>query len=143
VEEEKYKTGSLTATDDEKPTKAKGPEPGDYYLPSPPKATARINSIAFSPDSQRLAYGTADAKIQLWDVTDQMPLPQIAIHAGGVLSLAFSPSPHGRRCIASGSNDQTVQFSCEVSQTFMKRINLIPLKGPDREEDINWIPFPQ
>lgn len=141
VEGEKYKTGSLTATDDEVPTKAKGPEPGNYYLPSPPKATAKINSIAFSPDSQRLAYGTADAKIQLWDVTDQMPLPQIATHAGGVLSLAFSPQ--GRRCIASGSNDQTVRFSCEVSQTFMKQINLIPLKGPDRPESDNWIPFPE
>lgn len=141
VEGEKYKTGSLTAADDEEPTKAKGPEPGDYYLPSPPKATAKINSIAFSPDSQRLAYGTADAKIQLWDVTDQMPLPQIATHAGGVLSLAFSPQ--GRRCIASGSNDQTVRFSCEVSQTYMKRINLIPLKGPDRPESDNWIPFPE
>lgn len=120
-----------------------GPSAGSgHYLDAPPMASAAINSIAFSPDSRRLAYGTADSKIQLWNVMAQLPLPVISVHTGGVLALAFSPDGH---CIASGSNDQTVRFTCEIDPNALTRIRAMANAGSDRRgpETNNWIPFAQ
>lgn len=85
------------------------------YIDAPPMATSAINTVAFSPDSNRLAYGAADGKIYLWSVTAQLPVSTISVHSGGVLALAFSPDGN---CLASGSNDQTVRFSCGIDPDF-------------------------
>jgi len=126
-----------------------------YYPPSPPMASAAINTIAFSPDNRRLAYGTADSKIILWHVVAQTPLPAINVHSGGVLSLAFSPNGE---CLASGSSDQTLRFTCQVDPLVLEklqRINFvprpessrnssgIPSTPSDRPERDNWIQFAQ
>lgn len=110
------------------------------YLPSPPAPSAAINAIAFSPDSRRMAYATADAKIYLWDVMSQEALPVISIHEGGVLTLAFSPNG---RCLASGSNDQTLRFSCRIrTQSLISSLH-VSGSSPDRPETENWIGFAQ
>lgn len=111
-----------------------------YYTSSPPMANAAINAIVFSPDNRRLAYGTADSKISLWHMIAQTPLPSVNIHSGGVLSLAFSPNGV---CLASGSSDQTLRFSCEVDPAYLVKIQRINLQAQDRPESQNWIQFAQ
>ena len=104
-----------------------------YTLPAPPPAAAQINAVTFSPDSRILAAATADAKIQLWDVVTQRPLPTIAVHSGGVLTIAFSPDG---RCIASGSNDETLRLTCTNIP------HLIRAPG-DEPEAANWVAYQQ
>jgi WD40 repeat protein len=121
------------------------------YIDSPPMATSAINAVAFSPDSMRLAYGTADGKINLWSVTAQLPVSTISVHTGGVLALAFSPDPDGRfpsgRCLASGGNDKTVRFSCAIDPDLEQRalgISLSPESSTRlTKESDDWYSFAQ
>jgi WD40 repeat protein len=114
------------------------------YLDSPPKANAVVNSIAFSPDNMRLAYGTADGNIYIWGVMASLPVITIDVHTGEVLALAFSPDG---RCLASGSSDQTVIFSCEADQGFLSLRRQIAASqqyiGKVAPEATNWTPYAQ
>ena len=65
-----------------------------------------VESIAFSPDSQKLASGSG-AVIKIWDVATGANLQTLLGHGSGVLSVAFSPD--GRN-IASGSYDRTIRI---------------------------------
>jgi WD40 repeat protein len=121
------------------------------YIDAPPMATSAINAVAFSPDSERLAYGTADGNIYLWSVTAQLPVSTISVHSGGVLALAFSPDPDGRfpygRCLASGGNDKTVRFSCGIDPDLENRCLNISL-SPESSmrltgESEDWYNFAQ
>jgi WD40 repeat protein len=65
-----------------------------------------ITCMAFSPDGQRVASGSADATIRLWGACNGAQLTCMRGHEGPVTSVAFSPD--GQR-IASGSVDKTVR----------------------------------
>ncbi|WP_242482094.1 caspase family protein [Trichormus variabilis] len=66
-----------------------------------------VNSVAFSPDGQRIVSGSGDKTLRLWDVNGQ-PIGQPLIgHEGAVKSVAFSPD--GQR-IVSGSGDKTLRL---------------------------------
>ena len=66
-----------------------------------------VMSVVFSPDGQRLASGSWDQTVKLWDSSTGKELFALNGHAAPVLSVAFSPN--GQR-LASASRDQTVKI---------------------------------
>jgi WD40 repeat protein len=64
-------------------------------------------SIAFSPDGKRLATGSTDRTVKLWDVATGQQLAALKGHTDIVYSVAFSAD--GKR-LATGSRDSTVKL---------------------------------
>jgi serine/threonine protein kinase len=70
-----------------------------------------VTSVAFSPDGNILASGSADKTVRLWDLAEWKPgdsLPPVRTlegHGSQVDSVAFSPDG---RLLASGSADRTI-----------------------------------
>jgi len=69
--------------------------------------TSSINSIAFSPDGQTFASGSADKTIKIWKADSQLPLCTFSGHLSLINAVAFSPE--GRQ-LASGSWDYTIKL---------------------------------
>ncbi|KAB5589560.1 Vegetative incompatibility protein HET-E-1 [Ceratobasidium theobromae] len=64
------------------------------------------NSIAFSPDGTRLAFGTDEGTVTIKDmIGGRLVAGPLKGHEQWVLSVAFSPDG---KCIASGSSDSTI-----------------------------------
>ncbi|KAJ8058450.1 hypothetical protein OCU04_012638 [Sclerotinia nivalis] len=83
-------------------------------------------SIAFSPDGTKVASGSNDETIRLWDTATGESLQTLKGHSGSVLSIVFSPD--GTK-VASGSNDKTIRLwdivTGESLQTFKGHSNLV------------------
>lgn len=67
---------------------------------------SRVDSVAFSPDGNRLATAWEDKAIRVWDTTTGKELFALKGHADEVKVVAWSPD--GKR-LASGSRDSTVR----------------------------------
>lgn len=81
-----------------------------------------VKSVAFSPDGLRIASGSSDTTIRLWDVVTGKVLGEpLRGHEREVKSVAFSPD--GLR-VASGSSDATIRLWDAVTGR--------PLGGPFR-----------
>ena len=67
----------------------------------------RVSALAFSHDGTRLASGSTDKTVRLWDTTKPDEGMTLQKHTGWTNVLAFSPDG---KMLASGSTDKTVQL---------------------------------
>ncbi len=66
----------------------------------------RVNAVAWSPDGKRIASGSTDGTVQVWDAVDGGHIFAYRGHTRDVYTVAWSPDS---KRIASGSRDETVQ----------------------------------
>ncbi len=93
----------------------------------------RINSLAFSPDSRRLATASFDHAVRMWDTTTGKLLGKPLVHKEQVYAVAFSPD--GRR-LASGSFDGTVKlWDADTGRPLGP-----PLRHPGPVQDVRFHP---
>ena len=65
-----------------------------------------VYSVAFSPDGDRLASGSLDHTVRLWDMKEQRLITTLKGHVSRVFSVSFSPDGKKLRL---GSLDGTVK----------------------------------
>ena len=70
--------------------------------------SSSVCSMSFSPDGTKVASGSSDKTVKLWDVTSGECLQTLEGHSDIVHSVSFSPD--GTK-VASGSDDETVKGS--------------------------------
>jgi len=66
-----------------------------------------VNSVAFSPDGQSIAFASHDQTIQLWDINSKTLTNSLKGHTSYVTAIAFSP---GGQSIVSASFDQSIRL---------------------------------
>jgi WD40 repeat protein len=88
----------------------------------------KIFSLAFSPDQSRIASGSADQTIRIWDAeTGEAVGTPLKGHTSTVISVAFSPE--GNR-IVSSSWDQTIRiWHAEAGESIANLVEVYPLSN--------------
>ncbi|PVH99118.1 hypothetical protein DM02DRAFT_656712 [Periconia macrospinosa] len=75
--------------------------------------SSSVNSVAFSPDSTRLASGSYDNTVKIWDASSGQCLQILRCYSPSVNSVAFSPDSTR---LASGSYDRVVIWDVSSGQ---------------------------
>jgi serine/threonine protein kinase len=97
---------------DPTPTPVPSPKPTPTPIPpgtllyTYPGHNAFVNAVAWSPDGKRIASGSSDSTVQVWDAANGGNVYTYNRHSQSVVSVAWSSD--GKR-IASASFDKTVQ----------------------------------
>jgi WD40 repeat protein len=60
--------------------------------------TARVSSVCFSPDGNRILSGSSDSTVKIWDADKVEELLTLKANAAGVTSVCFSPD--GKRFLS-------------------------------------------
>ncbi|WP_414589151.1 AAA-like domain-containing protein, partial [Scytonema sp. PCC 10023] len=69
--------------------------------------TAKVLSVAFSPDGKTLAFTSDDNTIKLWNISTLKQISTLSGHTREVFSVAFSPNG---KILASASLDNTIKL---------------------------------
>lgn len=69
--------------------------------------TAWTRTISFSPDGRKLASGSHDKTVRIWDVSSGQCLHKLVGHSNNVWSVAFSPT---QPILASAGDDGTIRL---------------------------------
>jgi len=87
--------------------------------------------VAFSPDGQRIASGSHDKAVKIWDATTGQEVLTLEGHISEVTSVAFSPD--GRR-IVTGSNDKTMKVwnAAPFREVFGEDLDSLPADTGDK-----------
>ena len=94
--------------------------------------------MSFSPDSSKIASGSGDSMVKLWDVTSGEYLQTLEGHSDGVSSMSFSPD--GTK-VASGSFDSTIKIWEDPRHREMK-VTMLCLRRANRRLYISGDPLP-
>jgi WD40 repeat protein/predicted Zn-dependent protease len=85
-----------------------------------------VSSVAFSPDGKRLASGSSDKTVKVWNVQTGQDILTFKGHTSPVLSVAFSPN--GRRLVSCSGDDRHSPGEVKVWDAQTGR-ELLDLKG--------------
>eukprot|EP00927_Polykrikos_kofoidii_P073918 TRINITY_DN69933_c0_g1_i1.p1 TRINITY_DN69933_c0_g1~~TRINITY_DN69933_c0_g1_i1.p1 ORF type:complete len:508 (+),score=48.72 TRINITY_DN69933_c0_g1_i1:113-1636(+) len=83
--------------------------------------TEAVLCVAFSPDSMRLATGSGDTSVRIWDLNTELPMHTCQGHQDWVLTVAWSPDSTR---LATAGMDKMVMVWCGRTGK-----NLCQLKG--------------